>query len=174
MIYTHTGLSADAAANATTTIPIVVGPAGEVTLTRLAGNFARPTGNVTGTILNAIGQDEKCLELLKELAPRTTRVAVIVNPENADFRGYPGVLSAAGAQMKFALIRIEVGSVSDLSQAFAAIVAGDTNAILLTPDRALAASAEVRQQIIEWALRRRLPVVSPSALVVAGGGGSRP
>ena len=68
MIYTHTGLSADAAANATTTIPIVVGPAGEVTLIRLAGNFARPTGNVTGTTFNAIEQDAKCLDLLKELA----------------------------------------------------------------------------------------------------------
>src|SRR5262245_19364330 len=46
VIYTHTGLSADAAASATKTIPIVIGPAGEPTLTRLAGNLARPVGNV--------------------------------------------------------------------------------------------------------------------------------
>ena len=163
-------MSADAAAGATTTIPIVIGPVGEATLTRLAGNLARPSGNVTGTTLNTIGQDEKCLQLLKELAPRIARVAVVFNPDNFDFRNYPSVLGSAAAQSRITLIGIEARSDSDLQQVFAAIAASGADAILLTADNRLTASDEVRQPIIEWASIHRLPVASPSFRVAAGGG----
>ncbi len=170
VIWTHTGWSADALARATTTIPIVVGPAGEVTLTRLAGNLARPTGNVTGTTANTIGQDEKCLQLLQELDPRSSRVAVLFNPDNFDFRGYPGVLAAAATQAGMTLIDIEIRNASDLPPAFAAITTGRANAILLTGDPALTANDDVRQQIIKWASGRRLPLASPGPRVAPGGG----
>jgi putative tryptophan/tyrosine transport system substrate-binding protein len=170
VIYTHTGLSADAAAAATTTIPIVVGPAGETSLTRLAGNLARPTTNVTGTALNAIGQDEKCLELLKELAPRITRVAVLLNPSNFDYRGYPSVLRAAAARSGMTLSAIEVRNVSDLQQAFAIIEAKGAEAILLTADPLLTASDEIRPRVNDWAASHRLPLASPSYRVAPGGG----
>lgn len=65
VIYTYTTVGANAAAAATAAIPIVVGPAGERTMERLAGNFARPVDNVTGLTLNTVGQDEKLLQLLK-------------------------------------------------------------------------------------------------------------
>ena len=170
VIYTHTGLSADAAAGATTTIPIVIGPAGETSLTRLAGNLARPTRNVTGLALNTIGQDEKCLQLLKELAPRSTRLAVLLNPNNFDYRGYPGVLGPAAAQSGMTLIGIEIRSASDLPQAFATIAASGADAILLTADPLLTASDAIRPQVIDWATRRRVPLASPSYRVAPGGG----
>ena len=170
VIYTHTGLSADAVAGATTTIPIVIGPAGETSLTRLAGNLARPTTNVTGTALNAIGQDEKCLQLLKEFSPTITRVAVLVNPNNFDYRGYPGVLEAAAAQSGMTLIGIEVRNVSDLTPAFATIAAKGANAILLSADPLFTFSDDIRPQVIAWATGRRLPVVSPSYRVAPAGG----
>jgi len=170
VIYTHTGLSADAAAGATTTIPIVIGPAGETSLTRLAGNLARPTTNVTGIALNTIGQDEKCLQLLKELSPRSTRVAVLLNPHNFDYRGYPGVLGPAAAQSGMTLIGIEIRSASDLPEAFATIAGKGANAILLTADPLLTASDEIRPPVIDWATRRRLPLASPSYRVAPGGG----
>jgi putative ABC transport system substrate-binding protein len=170
VIYTHTGLSADAAAGATTTIPIVIGPAGETSLTRLAGNLARPTSNVTGTALNTIGQDEKCLQLLKELAPHSTRVAVLVNPNNFDYHGYPGALGPAAAQWGMTLIGIEVRNASDLPQALATMAARGADAILLTADPLLTASDEIRPPVIDWAARRRMPLVSPSYRVAPGGG----
>jgi putative tryptophan/tyrosine transport system substrate-binding protein len=80
VIYTA-GPGATAAANATTTIPIVVASADEETLTRLAGNLARPTGNVTGFTLTSVEQEIKLLQILKEVAPRTSRVALLVNPD---------------------------------------------------------------------------------------------
>jgi putative ABC transport system substrate-binding protein len=170
VIYTHTGLSADAAAGATTTIPIVIGPAGEASLARLAGNLGRPTGNVTGIALNAIEQDEKCLQLLKELAPRIIRVAVLINPDNFDYRGYPNVLGVAAAQAGVTLIGVQIGNVSDLRQAFATLAEGGADAILLTADPLLTASDEIRPKIIEWASSRRVPLASPSYRVAPGGG----
>src|SRR5215469_17672912 len=68
-IYTYTTAGAFAAAGATTSIPIVVGPAGEQTIEQLAGNFAKPVANVTGFTLSVGSPNEKCLQLLKEAAP---------------------------------------------------------------------------------------------------------
>src|SRR6266851_1684816 len=66
VIHTYTTAGALAAAGATTSIPIVVGPAAEEVIERLAGNFARPVTNVTGVTLTGVSVGQKCLQLLKE------------------------------------------------------------------------------------------------------------
>jgi len=164
------GPGATSAANATTTIPIIVGPGGEETLTRLAGNLAHPTGNVTGFTLLSVDQEQKCLEFLKELAPRTSRVALLLNPDNPSDRDYPGILAPAAVKLSLTLIRIEARNVSDLSEAFGASTAAGANAIYIVDDPALAGTGPVRKQVSEWALRRGLPVVSPNARVASDGG----
>ena len=169
VIYTS-GAGAAAAANATTTIPIIVASAAEETLTRLAGNLAHPTGNVTGFTLVSVEQEQKCLQFLKELVPRTSRVALLLNPDNPGSRDYPGILAPAATQLGLTLIRIEARSVSDLPQAFAGIAASGANAVYLFDDAALAGRGPVRKQVSEWALKRGLPVVSPNARVASDGG----
>jgi putative tryptophan/tyrosine transport system substrate-binding protein len=169
VIYTS-GAGAAAAANVTTTIPIIVASASEETLTRLAGNLAHPTGNVTGFALNSVEQELKCLQYLKDLAPRTSRVAMLLNPDNPGYRDNPGILAPAAAQLGMTLIKIEARNVSDLPQAFAAIAASGANAIYLLDDAALAGTGPVRKQVSEWALKRGLPVVSPNARVASDGG----
>jgi putative ABC transport system substrate-binding protein len=169
VIYTA-GAGAPAAAKATTTIPIIVGPAGEESLLRLAGNLARPIGNVTGFTLVSVEQEIKCLELLKGLAPRTSRVALLINPDNPGYRNYPGLLAPAAAQFGVTLIRIEARNVSDLPQAFATIAASGANAIFLLDDAALAGMGTVRKQVSERALKQGIPVVSPNARIAADGG----
>lgn len=170
VIYTYTTGGAQAAAKATTTIPIIVGPAGERTMERLAGNFARPVGNVSGLTLSNLGLDEKCLELLKELAPRTSRVVVIVNPDNPNFPGYLDLLRPAATRLGVSLIRVDARNATDLPQAFAMIQSSAADAILIADDQALAGTPAVRQQIIQWALGRRLPLASSSARVAPDGG----
>jgi putative ABC transport system substrate-binding protein len=169
VIYTS-GPGVSAAASATTTIPIVVAPAGEETLTRLAANLAHPTGNVTGFTLVSVEQELKCLEFLKELAPRASRVALLLNPDSPGYRDYPGILAPAAAQLGVTLIRIEARNVSDLPHAFAAIAASGANAIYLVDDPALAATGEGRKLVSEWALSRRLPVASSNSSVAPDGG----
>jgi putative ABC transport system substrate-binding protein len=119
VIYTASTPGAFAASGATTSIPIVVGPAGEDTMEQLAGkNFARPVANVTGFTLDAGGEDEErlCLQLLKEAAPGASRIAVVVNPDTA-----PGVLvgmfdrlNAAADQLGLVLIRVESRGAVDI------------------------------------------------------------
>ncbi len=169
VIYTYTTVGANAAAVATTTIPIIVGPAGERTMERLAGNFARPVGNVTGLTLSSI-HDEKLLQLLKELAPRTVRVAVLANPDNPAYGNYLEQLLPAAKQLGITLNRVDARNAAELPQAFSAIQASRADAILLADDVALAGTPEVRRQIIQWALGQRLPVVSASARVAPDGG----
>ncbi len=170
VIFTHTNAGADAAASATTTIPIVVGPANEKTFERLAGNFARPAGNVTGLTLYSIEQEEKCLQLLKELAPRTSAVAILVNPDNPGMRAYPDELNPTAKRLGFALIRIDARNASELPKAFAAILASGASAIYMVDDAALAGSAGARKQTIAWAMERRIPVASSNYVVAADGG----
>ena len=169
VIYTYTTVGAEAAAKATTTIPIIVGPAGERTMERLAGNFARPVGNVTGLTLSSV-HDEKLLQLLKELAPRFVRVAVLANPDNPGYSNYLEQLLPAAKQLGLTLTRIDARNAAELPQAFAAIRAGRADALLIADDVALAGTTEVRRQIIQWALGQRLAVASSSARVAPDGG----
>jgi putative ABC transport system substrate-binding protein len=170
VIYTFTTAGANAAAKATTTIPIVVGPAGERTLERLAGSLARPIGNVTGLTVNSYEQDEKCLQLLKELAPRTSRVAMLVNPDNPNYGSYLDLLRPAATRQGITLSRIDARNAAGLPQAFAAIQASGADAVLIADDSALVGTTELRQQIAAWAVERRLPVASSNSRVAADGG----
>jgi putative ABC transport system substrate-binding protein len=164
------GTGADAAARATTTIPIVVGPTSEEMLTRLAGNLARPIGNVTGVTLVSVEQNLKCLQLVKEIAPATSQVAVLLSPDNIGSRDYLEVLGPAAALLGLTLIKIDARNVSDLPQAFAMIGASGANAIFLRDDPELAGTGTVRKQVSEWAVKRGLPVVSSNAYVATDGG----
>ena len=170
VVYTLSTAGADAAAKATTTIPIVVGPAGEPTMSRLAGDLARPVGNVTGQTLGVNELSQKCLQLLTQLAPRTSRVALIYNPANPAFvQGGLDLLGVAATQLGVTLVRIEARNASDLPQAFAAVAASGANAIYMFDESPLSGSSEVRKKVSEWALSRRLPVASANASFAADG-----
>ncbi len=171
VLYTHTTPGANAAAMATTTIPIVVGPAGEAALVRLAGNLARPVGNVTGQTLSVGASSEvrqKLLQLLKELAPRTARVAVLSNPGNLSSAADFELLGGAAGQLGITLLRVEASKLADLGKAFAAMTAGRADAIYMHDDAVLARS-EIRKSVIEWAVSRRMPVVTSNSAFAADG-----
>jgi putative tryptophan/tyrosine transport system substrate-binding protein len=172
VIFTASTGGAEAAAKATSTIPIVVGNAGEPTLIRLAGNLARPMGNVTGFTAGSFGFEliEKSLQLLKELAPRTSRIAVIYNPDNKIYTGSLDMLAPAARQLDITLVNIEARGASELPQAFAAILASGADAIYLTPESTLGSALEVRKQIADWAKSHRMPTASTSSPFAADGG----
>ena len=75
-----------------------------------------------------------------------------------------------GRNLGVTLIRIEARNVSDLPQALAAVASSGADAIFMLDEATLAASGEVRKQVSEWALSRRLPVASPNASFAADGG----
>jgi putative ABC transport system substrate-binding protein len=77
-----------AAKNATTAIPIVFAQVLDPVGSGLVASLARPGGNITGSTDSVPELMAKLLELLKEIMPRTRRVAVLVNPDNPK-RGAP-------------------------------------------------------------------------------------
>ena len=92
--------AAHAAKNATSTIPIVMGNAADPVGTGLVASLARPGGNITGLSDFNSGVITKRLELLKEVVPTVSRVAVFLNPANptnpAPIEGNPGGSASFG------------------------------------------------------------------------------
>jgi putative ABC transport system substrate-binding protein len=169
VVYTYATAGADAVAKATTTIPVVVGPVGDETMSRLAGNLARPVGNLTGQTLGGFEVNQKCLQLLKELAPRTSRVAVIHHPDNPILVRILDDLGPAAAQLGMTLVRIGAHSAADLPQALAAVLASNADAIFMFSEGPLANSGEVRKHVSAWAVSRRLPVAGSVESFAADG-----
>jgi putative ABC transport system substrate-binding protein len=158
VIFTNSAAAAYAAAEATRTIPLVVGPAGESVFVDLAGDFARPAGNLTGFTLYALGQDEKCLEMLKEAAPAITRVGVLVNPLNPNLRNYPASVQSAANALGLTLIRLEAREAGEIRAILS--TAPDFDGLHVPDDPNLAGRSEARRRIIEVASLKKVPVVS--------------
>jgi putative ABC transport system substrate-binding protein len=168
VIYTYTGGGAQAAANATTSIPIVVGPAGEAVLLALAGNLAHPTGNVTGVTLHGLGQDEKCLQLLKELVPRASRIGVLLNPDNPAWADYPEVLNPAAGRLGLVLVRVASRGLADIDQTLAGLDSEKLDGLLQLTDSTF--EGLVGARIIEFARERHLPSASTAFNYAQRGG----
>jgi putative ABC transport system substrate-binding protein len=170
VIWTWTSGAARAAASATSTIPIVVSPVNEAVMLRLVKDIAHPAGNVTGATLNSRLQHEKCLQLLKEVAPQITRVGVLVNPLNPAWDDYPAVLNEAARMLGLELIRAEARGASEIDQAFAALIANGGDALFAINDGSLAGADVVPRRILELIKTHRLPSVSDAAQFVRQGG----
>jgi putative ABC transport system substrate-binding protein len=137
-----------AARDATRTVPIVATAMGEPLRTGLAASLARPGGNLTGLSLGwGEGVAGKWLELLQEIVPRLSTVAVIANPENPVEREMLNDLRASAATRRLKLRIIEVREPKALElamdqarqQARALLVFGD--ALLLAHSHQITASA---------------------------------
>jgi putative ABC transport system substrate-binding protein len=170
VIYTYSSPGAFAAAGATTSIPIVVGPAGEETMEQLAGNFAKPIANVTGFALGAEDQDEKCLQLLKEAAPDLSRIGVLGNPDNPSWRNAWTALNAAAEQLGLVLIRFESRGAVDIDRTLGHYTPGTIDGLLLDDDSTLAGDSSVRARVIEFAREQHLPSASAHAAYARDGG----
>ena len=170
VLYTWTSTGASAAARASTSIPIVVGPAGELVLAELAQNFARPAGNVTGLTLSAPEAYEKCLELLKEIAPQASRVGVLLNPDNPAWRDYPSVLNPTAERLGVILTRVESRGQADLERQLEQFVGDALYGMIVVDDSTLAGSDAARTRIINFAREHRIPSASTSGDYARYGG----
>jgi len=114
------------------------------------------------------GDGEKCLELLKELRPRTSRVAVLFDPNNPALRDYPGPLEAAAGRSGITLIGIGV-RIADLPKALAIVAASNVDAIFMPNDARLVGSVEILKQVNELALAKGLPFAAGSTRMARDG-----
>ena len=143
-----------AAKRATTTIPIVMLSAGDPLGTGLVDSLARPGGNVTGMSLMVPDLGGKRLELLKELLPRLSRVAVFWNAANP----YPAIVfketQAAGRTLGIEVHSLEVRGPDDLDGAFAAARQQHPDALISVEDPLI---FTYRKRIADFAVAEQLP-----------------
>jgi len=159
--------SAQAAKNATSTIPIVmVGVADAVEL-RLVASLARPGGNITGLTVPFAQLAAKQLELLKEADPRVSRIAVLWNP--AAPPGGLGVkpIEVAARSLGVQVQAVEVRGLGDLEGAFSAITQRRANGLFVTEDLIFSVR---RGEIGLFALKSRMPTISSFREFAQAGG----
>jgi putative ABC transport system substrate-binding protein len=145
---------ARAAIQATTTIPIVFSSSGDP-VPGLVPSYARPGGNATGVTLVSSLLAGKRLELLKEVLPAASRVAVLWQPSHAD-TDFPETQVAARA-LGVELLSLEVLSPSDIESAFEAARAWPAEALIVVAGRLTGVHQE---RIMAGATQQRLPVIS--------------
>ncbi len=156
-----------AARQATSSIPIVMVNAGNPIGAGLIKSLARPGGNVTGTtsMLEELGS--KQLELLRQVVPRASRVAILLNPTNAGARPTLQDATAAAVGLGFELISIEVSRSEDFEPAFAGILQAKADALFIVVEPLILMN---RKRIIDFAAQARLPAVYSLSWPVRDGG----
>jgi len=158
VILTSTTPGVLAAKKATMSIPIVVGSAGDLVQGGIVTSLARPGGNITGlTFISARELDSKRLELLKEVAPKISRVARLVNPDNPGMKDMPRDLEDVSRALGIWLQRVEARRVDEFEAAFSVIAKGGANALLMANDLIF---NQNRKRIAELAAKHRLPSIT--------------
>jgi len=155
-----------AAKKATSTIPIVFYFLGDPIGSGVVASFAHPGGNVTGLGGLGPGIYTKMLELLKEAAPKATRVAMLVNSTFSLHAGFFADAEAAARLMRLTLRPVEVRSPDDMDSAFATVKREKPDALLILGQPFLVGQGP---RVAKFAIEQRLPTMVPFEGVVNDG-----
>jgi len=160
--------NAAAAKQASGALPIVMVYVLDPVGAGIVDSLAHPGGNITGvTFLAGPEIVGKHLELLKEAIPNASRVAVLSNPESADYARFSRETRAAGRALRLALQFYEVRDPHELKGAFAAMTKGRAAALYVLPHPFTFANAKT---IADLATESRLPGVFAFRESVEAGG----
>jgi putative tryptophan/tyrosine transport system substrate-binding protein len=159
--------AAIAARKATTTIPIIFAGVGDLVGAGVVPSLARPGGNATVFSLLATELSAKRLEILQEIAPNTSHVAVLWNDTNTGMVLRAREAQDAAAKLGLTIQSIGVHDLIDFDSAFAMIESGRTNALLALADPF---TRQHRKRIVDFAAQRRLPAIYEVRKFVESGG----
>src|SRR3989454_5688285 len=148
------GRATQDAQQATRTIPIVMSVVIDPLGSGLVASLARPGGNVTGLTIMASDLVGKQFEVLKEVVPKVSRVALLWNPANPGSAPQLREAEAAARALGVRLQTLEARGPQEIDSAFAAMTRERAGALLILPD---AIFGNQRRQIAELAAKRRLP-----------------
>jgi len=156
VIVAETGAATRAAQQATRTIPIIMSLVNDPVGSGLVASLARPGGNVTGLTIMSPDLVGKQLELLKEVVPRVSLVALLRHPDNPASAAQLREAEAAAQALGVRLQTLAARSPEEIDGAFAAMTKERAGALLVIPD---ALFWNLRRQIAELAVKRRLPSI---------------
>ena len=168
LIVAGSSASTQASKSATTTVPIVMLASADAVGEGLVASLARPGGNITGmTFLAGPEIASKQLELLREIAPAASRVAVLVNPRNGSHAGFAAELKTAARRLGAQLQAVPAASPNQLEDAFAVMTKERAAALLVLTDAMFFGE---RRRITELARSGALPAMYSQREYVEVGG----
>jgi putative tryptophan/tyrosine transport system substrate-binding protein len=152
----------------TSTIPIVFVSVADPVGQGFVPSLARPGGNITGFSAEEASMGGKWLELLKELAPRVKRIAIIYNPETAPYGPmFVPAMQAAAPRMAVALSISPVHTVAEIEQVVAGAGREPGGGLIVLPD---SFTSDLRQQVVALTAKHHLPAMYAVRFFVTGGG----
>jgi len=156
VIVTETSAAAAAAKKATLTIPIVMASGGDAVAVGLVSSLAHPGGNVTGMTFLGTDLAPKWVEVLKDVAPKTTRIGFLamtaLTPEPIFFK----VMEPEAQKLGMTIGFFDVTGAKDYEDAFRKMKQGKVDGLIVAPNTAF---AENKEQIIKLAKQYRLPAL---------------
>src|SRR5712671_3222262 len=152
---------------ATRTVPIVFVTVIDPVGAGFVASLARPGGNATGFTQVEYGTSAKFLELLKEIAPRVTRAAVLRDPAIPQGIGQFAVIQSVAPSLRMEVNPVDIRDAGDIQRAVTAF-AHSLNGGLIVPGSGLATVH--RELIIGLAARHKLPAVYSARYFVTSGG----
>jgi putative ABC transport system substrate-binding protein len=158
--------AAMAVKKATTTIPLVMVAVGDPVSTGLVASLSRPGGNATGLSSIARDMEGKRLDLLRELIPGLSTLAVLWNPANAFHVGSSKQARDAAQALRIKLQFFAAQSTEELGNAFAGIVRDRPQAVVVFADRVFLHN---RTRIASFALENHLPTAVTHQEIVDSG-----
>src|SRR5437764_5151882 len=148
--------SARAAQRASSTVPVVFTIGGDPVRFGLVKSLNRPGGNVTGILFNQNVLGAKRVELLREIAPKVSRVALLMNPTNPNFKIEQADAEAGAKRLGLETVTLNARNASEIDTAFERLLDAKADGIITATDPI---PLDRREQIVAFAHRHKLPVV---------------
>ena len=150
----------------TRTVPIVFAFVADPVSAGFVDSLARPGGNTTGFMQFEYGMAGKWLELLKEIAPGVTQVAVLRDPAIPTGPAQFSILQSIAPSFRVEVKPVNVRDAGEIERAITAFARASNSGLIVTGGRA----TDHRELIIKLATRLRLPAIYPFRFYVTGGG----
>ncbi len=152
---------------ATRTVPIVFPVVTDPVAAGYVDSLARPGGNATGFMIFEYSMGGKWLELLKEIAPNVTRVAVLRDPANPSQTAQFGAIQAVAPSLRLEVNPISLRDAGEVEQSVETFARSPNGGLIVT---AGGAAVRHRDLIVTLAARHKLPAVDWERFFVAAGG----
>jgi len=167
IIITRGTPAALAAKKATATIPIVMAAIGEPVETGMVASLARPGGNVTGLSAFVTELTAKRIEIMREVIPQLSRMALIDNMANRSVPAQWDETKRAAFALGIQPQLYDVRKAKDIERAFSSAIAQRVNALSVGNDSVVIAN---RIQVVQLAAKHRLPAIYATRDFVDAGG----
>jgi putative tryptophan/tyrosine transport system substrate-binding protein len=168
VIVTSGGAATRAVQQQTHTIPIVFAVGGDAVANGLVHNIARPDGNVTGFSSPEPSVAGKWLELLKEAAPRVTRVAILFNPDLAATAPiYVSLIEAVAPALGVEVSTMPIHNAVEIVRAIDAFAAEAGGGLIVLPP---APAPNIREALLQLVAQHRVPAIYATRDVARAGG----